>query len=425
MRDDPSALYRAEALEAGANKFGVPIRAYGLASWVATTFVVVLIASALIFATVARYSRKETVIGSLVTTTGSQPLVAMRSGVVDQVLAREGDMVTAGSPIVRFSFDVLSNTGESLTAMRRLAVEEESEANTGQQEARIRALDSQVEELDLRSAGIVADLDQLKLDHEIAEQRVKLASEALAAAATLHGSGLMATPQLRQREEAVLNTRQQQGALRREDRTLRSQLEQSTAQRRRLIAERQEIAAGTVGENARQRERRAELLGQEGQLLASRTSGRIASLQVRPGASVQAGQTIGVIVPTGAELEAELWVPSRAVGFLREAGEVRLLYDAYPYQRFGAHRGRVKYVSRAATNPGDIQPALDVAEPMYRVLVTLDQQSLLADGRRANLAPGMRLTADLVLDERPLLIWLLDPILGAHMRGRSGTDHER
>ncbi|WP_428152697.1 HlyD family efflux transporter periplasmic adaptor subunit [Brevundimonas sp.] len=165
-------------------------------------------------------------------------------------------------------------------------------------------------------------------------------------------------------------------------------------------------------------------MAEEGQLLSARHAGRLASLLVRPGASVQPGQTLGVVLPVGTELEAELWVPSRAVGFLRREGKVRLLYDAFPYQRFGAYEGRLRYISQATASPGDTAELTGATEPMYRVVVTLDRQSVLAGGRPVPLTPGMRLTADLVLEERPLIIWLLEPLLSTHMRSRdnAGSD---
>jgi hypothetical protein len=49
-------------------------------------------------------------------------------------------------------------------------------------------------------------------------------------------------------------------------------------------------------------------------------------------------------------LQAEIYIPSRAIGFVKPGQEVRLLYDAFPYQRFGAYRGRVVAAS-SSKNP--------------------------------------------------------------------------
>ncbi|OGN45121.1 MAG: hypothetical protein A2623_10620 [Caulobacterales bacterium RIFCSPHIGHO2_01_FULL_70_19] len=417
----PGSLFRDEAVQASTNRYGTPIRTYGVTSWVLTIFLLSLVAALVLFVCVARYSRKETVTGSLVPTVGAQALVATRPGVVDEILVGEGQEVQAGTPILSLSFEALSSSGQSLTDLRRRASDESAEALTQQQTATISALNSQIDELDLRAKGITADLEQLNADEDITADRIRLATEALTAAQSLHARELMATTQLRQREEALLVARQAQSALRREQRGLQSQLGQHVAQRARLVAERAQAAASNAQRRAEQSDRRTELMAQEGQLLSARRAGRLASLLVRPGASVQAGQTLGVVLPAGTELEAELWVPSRAVGFLRREGKVRLLYDAFPYQRFGAYEGRLRYISQAPANPGDTAELTGAPEPMYRVVVTLDRQSVMAGNRPVRLTPGMRLTADLVLDERPLIIWLLDPLLSTHMRGRRNS----
>lgn len=417
----PRSIFRQEAVQAAAQKYGAPIRAYGITSWMLTIFIVSLVVAALIFVCVARYSRKETVIGALVPTAGAQPLVAPRSGVVDAVLAREGEEVGAGMPIVRLSFETLTNSGQSLAVMRRQAADDEALAVAEQAASTIVALNSQIKEQDLRAEGIIADQEQLSADDEITRDRIRLATEALTAARTLHARELMATTQLRQREDGLLVARQAQSSLRREQRSLASQLRQIAAQRSRLVAERSSATASNAERRAAQADRVADRLAQEGQLLVARHSGRLASLLVRPGASVQTGQTLGVVLPKGTRLEAEIWVPSRAVGLLREGGQVRLLYDAFPYQRFGAHAGRVRYISQAPTNPNEVAELSGAAEPMYRVVVTLERQTVFADNRPILLTPGMRLTADLVLDERPLIVWMLDPLLSTHMRGRKAA----
>ena len=55
--------------------------------------------------------------------------------------------------------------------------------------------------------------------------------------------------------------------------------------------------------------------------------------------------------PSDSDLQAELYAPSRAAGFLGVGQEVLLRYEAYPYQKFGHYRGRVSAVSQTALAP--------------------------------------------------------------------------
>jgi membrane fusion protein len=96
---------------------------------------------------------------------------------------------------------------------------------------------------------------------------------------------------------------------------------------------------------------------------------------------------------------------------------VRLAYEAFPYQRFGLHNGRVHNVSGTLLRPAEIVGPMAVRDPSYRVTVTLDRQSIQAFGREFPLGADMTLRADIVFDRRSLLDWVLDPVRS--LRGRS------
>ena len=77
------------------------------------------------------------------------------------------------------------------------------------------------------------------------------------------------------------------------------------------------------------------------------------------------------------------------------------------FLRGGAKHGK----SLAKTRRSDFR-----REALYRVRVALLSSSQTAYGRDWPLSPGMRLTADLVLEDRSFLAWLLDPLLAAQKR---------
>lgn len=416
MKND---LFRSTALEAAEVRYGAPLRQYGVAGWALTGFLVLLLAGAVTFLSVTQYARKETVTGSLTPATGSQNLVPSRSGVVEVVFAEEGQLVEAGAPIIRISHDSIGENGESIAALVQTASAEEAAAAGDQQQARMQIIESQVAELDARLWGLRSDVEQLGQARHLSTSRLQLATEAVDAARKLHEGGLMARLPLAQREDAWLALRQQDATLQREETSIRSQILQLTAQRSRLVAERQDVEAGRTKEAAQFDERRATLLKDRGQVLAAHTAGRVASLQAKPGGFVQSGQSLGTILPKNAGLVAELWVPSRAVGFLKQGSSVRLLYDAFPYQKFGVGRGQVMFVSQSPTNPMDMSPPSDSPEPLYRVLVAIERQSISVDGASLPLTPGMRLSADLILEERTLLAWLLKPFFSAVRRSQA------
>ena len=75
--------------------------------------------------------------------------------------------------------------------------------------------------------------------------------------------------------------------------------------------------------------------------------------------------------------------------------------------KFGQRTGRVVRIARNATTPAGRARG---AEPVYRVPVQLDQQSIMARGALRPLRPGMLLDADIPGDRRRLYQWVLTPL---------------
>lgn len=414
-KERPS-LFRREAVEDSSSRLGVPIRSGALLSWIITLLIFCLILSISVLLLTALYSRKETVNGWLTPAEGAQRLVSTRSGTVEVVHVGEGDEVGIGDEILSISFDSTVQDGVELSQMLSSAADDESNAVRDRMNSQIVNIQLQIHELNERKTSAISRRARLVSSIALQIERIDIANQAVESARTLHERQLLATLQMRQREEALIIARQSLDSMEGDLIELDSQISQIDLQRRRLQISQSEISAEAAQAMARINDRRANFLGQQGQVLEARIPGRISALSVRAASPVQPGQTLAMVVPNGTELEAELWVPSRAVGFVRRGQPVRLMYDAFPYQRFGVGRGRVKLIARSPTEPADLPTALQASEPLYRVLVTLDQQEVDAHGVAWELTPGMRLSADLVLDDRPVAAWLFDPVMAAKSR---------
>ena len=129
-----------------------------------------------------------------------------------------------------------------------------------------------------------------------------------------------------------------------------------------------------------------------------------------------ATQPLVSLLPTDTSLRAELFVPSRSIGFITTGQAVAMRYQAFPYQRFGSYTGRVAEISRTLILPGETIVPFALPEPAYRVIVELDGQAVRAYGRQYPLQSGMQLDANIELDRRRLYQWVLDPLYS--VRGR-------
>ena len=126
---------------------------------------------------------------------------------------------------------------------------------------------------------------------------------------------------------------------------------------------------------------------------------------------------IAVIVPAGAKLQAQLFGPSRAIGFVRPGDRVLLRYAAFPYQKFGQYEGSVASISRSAVSPSELPQRLSgltalygTDEPLYQIVVDPAHQVAAAYGEAVPLRPGMQLEADVLAETRRLVEWVLDPL---------------
>ncbi len=142
--------------------------------------------------------------------------------------------------------------------------------------------------------------------------------------------------------------------------------------------------------------------------------GTVTALAAEVGQPVDPGAVLARIVPDEPMLVAELFAPSRAVGFVAVGDEVRLRYAAFPYQKFGHARGTVTGMS-AATVASDMAHA---GEPLYRVTVALRSQTVQAYGEPRRLLPGMAVEADVLGERRRLYEWVLEPLYA--LAGRIG-----
>jgi len=148
-------------------------------------------------------------------------------------------------------------------------------------------------------------------------------------------------------------------------------------------------------------------------VVTAASDGTIAAILAHPGESVRS-QALATLLPAGARLDAELFVPSRWIGFVAPGQLVRLRYDAYPYQKFGQYDGSVATLSNAQIDPADIPPGVPRAtadEALYKITVNLKTQNAMAYGVGRPLLSGMVVEASIMQDTRRLIEWIFEPLV--------------
>jgi membrane fusion protein len=257
-----------------------------------------------------------------------------------------------------------------------------------------------------------AQLAQLDEQIAIQQRQNTSAHELLKKIAPLLAKGYVAAIQVQQQEVAALDAEAQGKTLARQRLDAQQQLATAQDQLRQLPLTSAAQKHDLEGKRAEIERALAENAVQRTTVWHAPKDGIVSSLFIKSGQAVNAGQILLAIVPKDSPLQAQLLVPSSAIGFIQPGDPVVLRYQAYPYQKFGLHQGRVKVVSRSAMTPAQVTNLLgqQARESLYRVDVELSAQKVEAYGTDEPLKPGMALEADILLDRRRLIEWVLEPL---------------
>ena len=151
--------------------------------------------------------------------------------------------------------------------------------------------------------------------------------------------------------------------------------------------------------------------GERSYALFAPTSGTITSLKANIGRAIEPNARVAVLMPEDSQLHAELFVPTTTMAFIKIGQTVNIRYAAYPYQRYGLHRGVITKITNAVLSPQELPDTL-IGEryPSYKVTVELDRQSIKAFGNEEELHSGMLLEADIIIESISFLDWALEPL---------------
>lgn len=368
-------------------------------------------------------ARKAETSGVLLPSEGLIRVRPGQAGIVTQVQIKEGQKVKTGDVLFVLSSErnighihSAEDTVSKLLRNRRDSYRDELLQASQQSAQRVMAAQK-------RATALLEEA--VRLDSQIVLQtsRVALVTQAFQRFKDLHKTNYISAAQLEEKEAELLDQRQRLAELERlkgisqrdytsaeaDYRDLRYQ-----AQRDGAALKRNELA---IQQDLAESEARREIQ------VTAPTAGTVAAITVEVGKPISADSTMTSILPTGSELEAEIYAPSRAVGFIKPGMKVLLRYQAYPYQKFGQYEAVVHEIAGTSmsaqelTMPGAATASNQTFEPLYRIRLKLKQQSVLAYGKPVNLKPGMLLNASIILEHRRLYEWILEPLFS--ISGRS------
>lgn len=403
-------LFRQEVLEAQSQRLhGDVLIATPLPVSVVTGWLLVTLLAVGAFALFGTYARAERVPGYLVPSDGLVKVAPARAGVLRDARARVRDEVEAGQVLAVVRSESPSLAGDTAAAIAMQSLSDQERLLEGQINLERDRLKRQRSRLGAEQESLNAQIVSFEEQQDLQREITKSARSAFEKVQALLEGGFISVVESEFRRQSWLAHHLEEKRQARQLTELRARLTDIGHQ---LAMFPQEVAlrvSRLESQIADIEQREAELEGRRGYVVKAPVAGTIASIRNIPGAIVSPQQPLASILPAGSELEAELFVPSRAAGFVASGQPVRLLYAAFPYQRFGTHEGVIRHVAPTITSATEANVPFNLAEPCYRVSVRLASQEVMAFGRRFELQPGMLLEGNIILERRSFFGWLTEP----------------
>lgn len=372
--------------------------------------ILILLITSIIFLSIGSYTNKERVIGVLQPDLGILKLRSPKSGIITDIFVIEGQTVKKGQTILRIQSEKYGTDGVGVN--QALIKQHNTQLmhlnkKSSQQKKRHKL---QIERSKKARANLESQLVQTDVQYNLLKERVKINNEIVEQLRSLSGTGYISNLELKRQSDTLLSVKHQASAMLSQKISIISEIGELNNQLAQIRIEQNQIIdeiEKQVGEIEMQLVNiKQQKLGE----LRSPTDGIITGLLVKSGQKIIINDNLLSLVPSDSQLQAILYVPTSAFGFIEKGQETRLRYHAFAYEKFGIYQGSILEVGANVIFPSETSVPNIITKPSYRVIVKLDKNTITAYGRKIPLRAGMMLDADIILERRSLLRWVFDPV---------------
>ncbi len=374
-----------------------------------TLSIFIIVVLALLFLSLGSYARKEHISGVLQPASGIVKLKATQSGRVHELLVKEGDKVLKGQPLLSVISDKQGLSGFDLNQSKvEQSLKKMQSTNESIASAKARY---QLEFTTLKSdiANLTKQTAQLNIQQNIYQSRIKLNKTLLKKLNKLSDTGYISALEIKRQQDLLLVLQQQtsknaldllvkNGGINR----LNTQLALISIEHNKQLKRLEEQLANLKLQTS--------IIKQEHITeLRAPASGVVSTLLITKNSPVMNKQSLLSLLPNESEIQATMYISPEAFGFIEIGQQLRLRYQAFPYEKFGIYQGRITEVSANVILPNEMVSLGLISQPSYRISVALEAQTVSAFGKQIPLKAGMKVDADVIIDNRSLLHWLFEP----------------
>ncbi|TNH06260.1 HlyD family efflux transporter periplasmic adaptor subunit [Testudinibacter sp. TR-2022] len=151
-------------------------------------------------------------------------------------------------------------------------------------------------------------------------------------------------------------------------------------------------------------------------IINSPINGRVEAIHITSGQSIHENSPLLQISPSQKrEYKLVFWIPSDGMPYISIGEKIKVRYDAFPYEKFGQFNGIIESISAIPASSQELSfyknaPLnADPNNPLYKVIVNIEQQQIDYDKKTLLFTDGMRAEATVFLEKRPLYQWIFLP----------------
>jgi hemolysin D len=333
------------------------------------------------------------------------------------------DLISAELDVARLTA-ALVDTGDPTETFHLPA--DAPAALVAEHRAKLAALDGQRQQKAAELATINATVDKISAVLPVRQQRLDIRQ-------TLYDHATGSKASYLEMLQSVVETQQDLQVQKSKSHEAEAALTAIAEQRAQTVAEYQRtISADLVEAQRKASGLKEDVVKAEArtkfQALTAPVDGSVQQLAVHTvGGVVTPAQALLVIVPADSHLEIEAMVSNRDVGFVHVGQDVQIKVDTFNFTRYGLIRGHVVSLSQDAitrdkphqeksgeTTPGGATEASSEPkgqELVYAARVSLDKTQMQVDENMVNLTPGMAVTVEVKTGARPVISYLLSPLI--------------
>lgn len=409
-------LFRQEAIDNKRERlWGEVILIQPFSFYVITAVITVIVIAVALMLFYGTYARRENVSGYLLPDKGLVKIYASQSGIVTDIHVEEGVTVSKGDLLLTISTQKTNFQSADVDALI-VSKLNDNKATINDKLTEQNKLNSREEtQYKDQVSGLKREIRQLKVQVKTHKKKYRVSQEQFDRLDELYAKKYLSKSDYITAQEHHVDIQLRLDEARQQLTSKQNQLS-DTSNLLDQLPLKSSIKISELNQQLSDIDQKIlEIEGRRTYTLRAPSSGRVTAIQVNPGNWVK-DKPLLTILPSNAKFKAELFLPTRAIGFIKTGQSVLLRYSAFPYQRFGLYNGTIDKVSEVILLPDELHVPVKLEEPVYRVTVVPEKQVISAYGRDFNLQAGMLLQASIILEGRSLGEWLLAPIYS--LRGR-------